>query len=230
MCRRVIAGKKVEYFYIKFDLHIKKGTVQYAKSFLYNLRVMYHAVIIMEKVFDQMKERMEKSLVALEREYAGMRAGRATAAVLDKIVVDYYGVPTPVQQMAAVSVQEGRILTIQPWDASTIKPIEKAIQASDIGINPMNDGRVIRLTFPPLTEERRKELSKDVKAMGEECKVKMRNIRRDAIDQIKAMKKASEITEDDQKNAETKIQKITDDFVKKTDDASSVKEKEIMEI
>ncbi|MCH5170540.1 MAG: ribosome recycling factor [Oscillospiraceae bacterium] len=184
----------------------------------------------MEKVFDQMKERMEKSLAALEREYAGMRAGRASAAVLDKIVVDYYGVPTPVQQMAAVSVQEGRILTIQPWDASTIKPIEKAIQASDIGINPMNDGRVIRLTFPPLTEERRKELSKDVKAMGEECKVKMRNIRRDAIDQIKAMKKASEITEDDQKNAETKIQKITDDFVKKTDDASTVKEKEIMEI
>ena len=191
---------------------------------------MYHTVIIMEKVFEQMKERMEKSLAALEREYAGMRAGRASAAVLDKIVVDYYGVPTPVQQMAAVSVQEGRILTIQPWDASTIKPIEKAIQASDIGINPMNDGRVIRLTFPPLTEERRKELSKDVKAMGEECKVKMRNIRRDAIDQIKAMKKASEITEDDQKNAETKIQKITDDFVKKTDDASGVKEKEIMEI
>lgn len=191
---------------------------------------MYHTVIIMEKVFEQMKERMEKSLAALEREYAGMRAGRASAAVLDKIVVDYYGVPTPVQQMAAVSVQEGRILTIQPWDTSTIKPIEKAIQTSDIGINPMNDGRVIRLTFPPLTEERRKELSKDVKAMGEECKVKMRNIRRDAIDQIKAMKKASEITEDDQKNAETKIQKITDDFVKKTDDASAVKEKEIMEI
>ena len=184
----------------------------------------------MEKVFEQMKEKMEKSLAALDREYSGMRAGRASAAVLDKIVVDYYGVPTPVQQMAAVSVQEGRILIIQPWDASTIKPIEKAIQASDIGINPMNDGRVIRLTFPPLTEERRKELSKNVKAMGEECKVKMRNIRRDAIDQIKALKKSSEITEDDQKNAETKIQKITDDFVKKTDEASSAKEKEIMQI
>ena len=184
----------------------------------------------MEKVFEQMKEKMEKSLAALDREYSGMRAGRASAAVLDKIVVDYYGVPTPVQQMAAVSVQEGRILIIQPWDASTIKPIEKAIQASDIGINPMNDGRVIRLTFPPLTEERRKEVSKNVKAMGEECKVKMRNIRRDAIDQIKALKKSSEITEDDQKNAETKIQKITDDFVKKTDEASSAKEKEIMEI
>lgn len=184
----------------------------------------------MEKVFEQMKEKMEKSLAALDREYSGMRAGRASAAVLDKIVVDYYGVPTPVQQMAAVSVQEGRILIIQPWDASTIKPIEKAIQASDIGINPMNDGRVIRLTFPPLTEERRKELSKNVKAMGEECKVKMRNIRRDAIDQIKALKKSSEITEDDQKNAETKIQKITDDFVKKTEDASAAKEKEIMEI
>ncbi len=184
----------------------------------------------MEKVFEQMKEKMEKSLAALDREYSGMRAGRASAAVLDKIVVDYYGVPTPVQQMAAISVQEGRILIIQPWDASTIKPIEKAIQASDIGINPMNDGRVIRLTFPPLTEERRKELSKNVKAMGEECKVKMRNIRRDAIDQIKALKKSSEITEDDQKNAEAKIQKITDDFVKKTEDASAAKEKEIMEI
>ena len=184
----------------------------------------------MEKVFEQMKEKMEKSLAALDREYSGLRAGRASAAVLDKIVVDYYGVPTPVQQMAAVSVQEGRILIIQPWDASTIKPIEKAIQASDIGINPMNDGRVIRLTFPPLTEERRKELSKNVRAMGEECKVKMRNIRRDAIDQIKALKKSSEITEDDQKNAETKIQKITDDFVKKTEDASAAKEKEIMEI
>lgn len=184
----------------------------------------------MEKVFEQMKEKMEKSLAALDREYSGMRAGRASAAVLDKIVVDYYGVPTPVQQMAAVSVQEGRILIIQPWDTSTIKPIEKAIQASDIGINPMNDGRVIRLTFPPLTEERRKELSKNVKAMGEECKVKMRNIRRDAIDQIKALKKSSEITEDDQKNAETKIQKITDDFVKKTDEAAGAKEKEIMEI
>lgn len=184
----------------------------------------------MEKVFEQMKEKMEKSLATLDREYSGMRAGRASAAVLDKIVVDYYGVPTPVQQMAAVSVQEGRILIIQPWDTSTIKPIEKAIQASDIGINPMNDGRVIRLTFPPLTEERRKELSKNVKAMGEECKVKMRNIRRDAIDQIKALKKSSEITEDDQKNAETKIQKITDDFVKKTEDASAAKEKEIMEI
>lgn len=184
----------------------------------------------MEKVFEQMKEKMEKSLAALDREYSGLRAGRASAAVLDKIVVDYYGVPTPVQQMAAISVQEGRILIIQPWDASTIKPIEKAIQASDIGINPMNDGRVIRLTFPPLTEERRKELSKNVKAMGEECKVKMRNIRRDAIDQIKALKKSSEITEDDQKNAETKIQKITDDFVKKTEDASAAKEKEIMEI
>ena len=184
----------------------------------------------MEKVFEQMKEKMEKSLAALDREYSGMRAGRASAAVLDKIVVDYYGVPTPVQQMAAVSVQEGRILIIQPWDTSTIKPIEKAIQASDIGINPMNDGRVIRLTFPPLTEERRKELSKNVKAMGEECKVKMRNIRRDAIDQIKALKKSSEITEDDQKNAEAKIQKITDDFVKKTEDASAAKEKEIMEI
>ena len=184
----------------------------------------------MQEVFDFATEKMEKSIKALHNEFVTMRVGRASPAVLDKIVVDYYGVPTPIQQMAAVSVQEGRILVIQPWDASTIKPIEKAIQQSDIGINPMNDGRTIRLTFPPLTEERRRELSKEVKSMGEECKVKIRNIRRDAIDQIKALKKASEITEDDQKNAETKIQKITDELVKKTEDAATTKEKEIMEI
>ena len=143
----------------------------------------------MQEVFDKAKEKMEKTIAALSHEYAGMRAGRASAAVLDKISVDYYGSPTPIQQMAAVSVQEGRILVIQPWDASTIKPIEKAIQASDIGINPMNDGKVIRLTFPPLTEERRKMLCKDVSKLAEDSKVSIRSTRRDAIEKLKKMKK-----------------------------------------
>lgn len=184
----------------------------------------------METVFNTMKDKMAKTISALEHEYGSMRAGRASAAVLDKISVDYYGVPTPIQQMAAVSVNEGRILVIQPWDASTINSIAKAIQASDIGINPQNDGKVIRLTFPPLTEERRKALSKDVGKVAEESKVAIRSVRRDAMDKIKAMKKNSEITEDDQKNAETKIQKITDDFIKEIDAVASKKEKEIMEI
>lgn len=184
----------------------------------------------MNTVFDTMKEKMNKTIGALEKEYAGMRAGRASAAILDKIVVDYYGVPTPIQQMAAISVSEGRILVIQPWDVSTINPISKAIQASDIGINPMNDGKVIRLTFPPLTEERRKVLCKDVSRIAEDSKVAIRSIRRDAMDKIKNMKKNSEITEDDQKNAETKIQKITDDFIKEIDGVADKKEKEIMEI
>ena len=184
----------------------------------------------MNTVFETMKEKMNKTLDSLQRDFGGMRAGRANAAVLDKIQVDYYGVPTPIQQMAAVSVSEGRTLIIQPWDVSTINPICKAIQASDIGINPMNDGKVIRLTFPPLTEERRKALCKDVSRVAEEAKVAIRSIRRDGIDKIKAMKKNSEITEDDQKNAETKIQKITDDFIKEIDVMASNKEKEVMEI
>ena len=184
----------------------------------------------MNTVFDVMKEKMNKTVAVLEKEFASMRAGRATPAILDKIQVDYYGVPTPIQQMAAVSVSEGRILIIQPWDVSTINPISKAIQASDIGITPMNDGKVIRLTFPPLTEERRKVLCKDVSKIAEDSKVAIRSIRRDAMDKIKNMKKNSEITEDDQKDAETKIQKITDDFIKEIDTVSDKKEKEIMEI
>ena len=159
-----------------------------------------------------------------------MRAGRATPAVLDKIQVDYYGVPTPIQQMAAVSVSEGRILVIQPWDVSTINPISKAIQASDIGITPMNDGKVIRLTFPPLTEERRKMLCKDVSKTAEDSKVAIRSIRRDAIDKIKAMKKNGDITEDDLKVGEDKIQKITDKSIKEIDDQIAAKEKEVMTV
>lgn len=184
----------------------------------------------MQEVFDFAKGKMEKTIDALTHEFAGMRAGRASASVLDKIVVDYYGVPTSIQQMAAISVQEGRILVIQPWDATTIKPIEKAIQASDIGINPMNDGKVIRLTFPPLTEERRKMLCKDVSKLAEDSKVSIRSTRRDAIDKLKKMKKDSVITEDDLHNGEEKIQKITDEYVKKADELSAAKEKEIMEI
>ncbi len=184
----------------------------------------------MQEVFDFAKGKMEKTIDALNHEFAGMRAGRASASVLDKIVVDYYGVPTSIQQMAAISVQEGRILVIQPWDATTIKPIEKAIQASDIGINPMNDGKVIRLTFPPLTEERRKMLCKDVSKLAEDSKVSIRSTRRDAIDKLKKMKKDSVITEDDLHNGEEKIQKITDEYVKKADELSAAKEKEIMEI
>ncbi len=184
----------------------------------------------MKTVFEKAKEKMEKSVSSLKYEYNSIRAGRANAAVLDKVQVDYYGCPTPINQMAAISVPEARILAIQPWDASTLTLIEKAIQTSDIGINPSNDGRVIRLVFPALTEERRKQLSKDVAQLAEEAKVGVRNIRRDCIDKIKAMKKNSEITEDDQKYGEEEIQKITDEYVKKIDEVAAAKSKEIMEI
>ncbi|MBE6791799.1 MAG: ribosome recycling factor [Ruminococcaceae bacterium] len=184
----------------------------------------------MKTVFDFAKEKMNKSISALNSEYNSIRAGRANPAVLDSIRVDYWGVPTPVNQMAAVSVAEARILVIQPWDKSALKLIEKAIQASDIGINPQNDGSIIRLTFPPLTEERRKTLVKDVKATAENSKVAIRNIRRDAIEKLKTMKKNSEITEDDLKYGETEVQKITDDFIKQVDSVAAAKEAEIMEI
>ncbi len=184
----------------------------------------------MKAVFDATTEKMTKTIASLKYEYGAIRAGRASAAVLDPIKVDYWGVPTPINQMAAVNVTEARILTIQPWDKSSLKLIEKAILASDIGINPQNDGIVIRLTFPPLTEERRKQLVKDVKNLAENSKIAIRNIRRDSLEKLKAMKKASEITEDDLKNGETKIQKITDDFVKQVDSVAAEKEAEIMEI
>ena len=184
----------------------------------------------MKSVFALAREKMEKSASSLKFEYNSIRAGRANAAVLDKIQVDYYGCPTPINQMAAISVPEARILAIQPWDMSTLSLIEKAILASDIGINPSNDGRIIRLVFPALTEERRKQLSKEVSQLGEEAKVGVRNIRRDCIDKIKAMKKNSEITEDDQKYGEDEIQKITDEFIKKLDEVAAAKTKEIMEI
>ena len=184
----------------------------------------------MKEVYNYTKEKMTKTLDVLKKDYAAIRAGRATASVLDKVTVDYYGTPTPVNQLATVSVAEARILTIQPWDKSILHAIEKAIQTSDIGINPQNDGSVIRLTFPQLTEDHRKSIVKIVSKMAEDSKVAIRSIRRDAMDKLKKMQKASEITEDDLKNGEEEIQKITDGFVKDIDKVAQAKEKEVMEI
>lgn len=184
----------------------------------------------MQTTIKTAEEKMEKTLDVLIREFGSIRAGRANPSVLDKISVDYYGCPTPVNQLAAISVAEARVLQIQPYDASTLKLIEKAILISDIGINPQNDGRVIRLIFPPLTEERRKEIVKDVKKIAEDSKVAIRSIRRDAIEKLKGLKKANSITEDDQANGEKKIQTVTDKFCKEIDDLTAVKEKEILEI
>lgn len=184
----------------------------------------------MKEILAHAEERMKKSITALSEEYAAIRAGRANPAVLDKIRVDYYGTPTPINQIAAVAVSEARILTIQPWDMSACHLIEKAIQTSDLGINPQSDGKVIRLSFPPLTEERRRDLAKEISKMSEECKIAVRNIRRDAMDKLKVMKKNSELTEDDLKQAEKKTQDLTDKFCKEIDSVFEKKQKEIMEI
>lgn len=176
------------------------------------------------------ESKMQKTLSALESNLATIRAGRANPAILDKVSVEYYGVPSPLTQIANVSVPDARTILVQPWDASIVGEVEKAILKSDIGITPTNDGKSLRLNFPPLTEERRKELSKQVKKYGEECKVAMRNVRRDAIEEYKAQKKRSEITEDDLKDIEADIQKLTDSFVKKIDDVVAKKEKEILEV
>lgn len=175
-------------------------------------------------------EKMTKSVERLKGEFASIRAGRANPAVLDKAVVDYYGVPTPINQMAAVSVAEARILVIQPWDISTLKAIEKVIMTSDIGITPTNDGKVIRLVFPQPTEEKRKELCKEIKKYGEETKVAVRSVRRDALEALKTSKKDGEITEDDLKDLEKEVQNITDKHCKNVDNLVSEKEKEIMSI
>lgn len=184
----------------------------------------------METVFQTARDKMGKSISSLKGEYAAIRANRAPAAVLDRITVDYYGTATPINQLAAISVVEARILCIQPWDASTLHPIEKAIQTSDLGINPQNDGKVIRLTFPPLTEDKRREIVKDVKKLAEDCKVAIRSIRRDCMDKLKKMQKNGEITEDDLKYGEKEMQDITDKFVKEADSVAAEKEKEIMAI
>ena len=180
--------------------------------------------------FQVYEDKMNKSLDALLNEYASIRAGRANPKVLDKIRVDYYGTPTPIQQVGNVSVPEARMLVIQPWEKSLIKAIEKAIQASDLGINPSNDGSVIRLVFPELTEDRRKELEKDVKKKGEAAKVAVRNIRRDANEAFKKQEKNNEISEDDLKDATEQIQKITDKAIEKIDKAVENKTKEILTV
>ena len=184
----------------------------------------------MQELIKNTEEKMNKTVAVLERDYKAVRAGRANVSVLDKITVDYYGAPTPIQQMAAVSVPEPRVLMISPWDATTLKTMEKAILTSDIGINPQNDGKVIRLAFPPLTEERRKEIVKDVKKMAEENKVAIRNTRRDALEKLKGLKKANTVTEDDVTNGEKKIQTLTDKYCKEIDELAVLKEKEILEI
>ncbi len=176
------------------------------------------------------EEKMEKSIASMMNEFASIRAGRANPHVLDKIKVDYYGTPTPIQQVGNISVPEARMILIQPWEKSLIKAIEKAIQTSDLGINPNNDGSCIRLIFPELTEDRRKELAKDVKKKGEAAKVAVRNIRRDANETIKKMEKNDEISEDDRKDAETRIQKMTDKAIEKIDKAVENKTKEILTV
>ena len=184
----------------------------------------------MEEKLKMYEDKMNKSLDVLLSEYASIRAGRANPHVLDKLKVDYYGTPTPLQQVGNISVPEARMIVIQPWEKSLLKAIEKAILTSDLGINPTNDGTVIRLVFPELTEERRKQLAKDVKKKGEATKVAMRNIRRDANETFKKMEKAGEFSEDDQSLAEEKMQKITDKMIEKVDKAVETKTKEIMTV
>ena len=184
----------------------------------------------MDEVVMEYEEKMEKTMNAMLSDFMAIRAGRANPHVLDKLRVDYYGSASSIEQVANVSIPEPRLLVIKPWDKSLIKPIEKAINMSDIGINPQNDGIVIRLTFPEMTEDRRKELCKDVKKKGEASKVAIRNIRRDANEVIKKMQKNSEITEDEQKDGEDKIQKLTDRFIERIDKEVDVKSKEIMTV
>lgn len=184
----------------------------------------------MSEVITKSKEKMEKVVTQLEGEFSTIRAGRANPAVLDKINVDYYGAPTKINALAAVSVAEARILVVQPWDASALKAIEKAIMASDIGIHPSNDGKALRIAFPQLTEERRKDIVKQINTYGENAKVAVRNIRRDALEKFKDLKKKSEITEDDMKDYEKDMQKMTDKFIENIDKVCADKQKEIMTV
>ncbi len=182
---------------------------------------------MMNSIFE---EKMDKTISVFRESLSEIRAGRANPAILNKITVDYYGVPTPINQVAGISVPEARMILIQPWDMSLLKEIEKEILKSDIGINPNNDGKVIRLTFPELNEERRKEIVKDIRKLAEDAKVAIRSIRRDAIDEAKEKEKKSEITEDDLKNEEDQIQKLTDKKVEEVDKLLEAKEKEVMSI
>ena len=180
--------------------------------------------------YSNLKEKMEKTISVFSEKLSEVRAGRANPAILNKVKIDYYGTQTPINQVAAISVPEARLIVIQPWDASVLKEIEKAILTSDIGINPNNDGKVIRLAFPELNEERRKELVKDIKKMGEETKVAVRNVRREGIDTAKSMQKDGEMTEDDLKHAENEIQKMTDKYIDEVDKILEKKEKEVMSV
>jgi ribosome recycling factor len=184
----------------------------------------------MNEYIKHAEEKMQKCLDALDHEFQTIRAGKASPKVLDKLHIDYYGSPTPIAQVAAISATDARTLTISPWDATQLKAIEKAIQASDIGINPQNDGKTIRMSFPPLTEERRKDLTKQVAKYGEEAKVTVRNVRRDTMEKLKKAQKASEITEDDLKDLEKQLQKSTDKYTAKIDDEVKAKDKEILSI
>lgn len=181
-------------------------------------------------VFSEMKDDMEKSVKFLEKSFSKLRTGRASLALLDGIKVDYYGVPTPLNQVASLSVPESRLIQISPWDSSVIPVIEKAIQKSELGLNPINDGKIVRINIPALTEERRKDLVKVVRKMAEEGKVKLRNLRRDANEELKKLKKDGEIAEDELFKLQADVQKVTDDFIEKADKVTQAKEKEIMEI
>lgn len=184
----------------------------------------------MQTELKKYEDKMHKAIHALEEEYNTIRAGRANPHVLDRIMVDYYGQPTPIQQVGNISVPEAHLLQIQPWDASVLKDLEKAILASELGITPQNDGKLIRLNFPALTEEKRKELTKEIKSKGEDAKVAIRNIRRDANDNFKKAEKANEITEDDLKDLETEVQKLTDKFIKDIDVHVADKQADIMKV
>ena len=184
----------------------------------------------MKEVLKKNDERMQRRIDHLTDEFKTIRAGRANPAVLEKVTFDCYGTHTPINQMAAISVTEARTLVIQPWDASQLRKMEKAIQMSDIGINPQNDGKIIRLVFPPLTEDKRKEIAKDISRIAEDTKVQIRNVRRDTIETLKKMKKDGDLTEDDLKQGEKKVQESTDKFIKETDKLADKKKKEIMEI
>ena len=184
----------------------------------------------LQQTITEAESKMGKTVEHMEEDFAAIRAGRANPHVLDRITVDYYGTQTPLQQVGNLSVPEARMIVIQPWDKTLLKEIEKAIQKSDIGINPSNDGSCIRLIFPELTEERRKDLSKDIRKKGEAAKIAIRNIRRDATELVKKMEKNGDITEDDRKDGETKIQKLTDKFIEKVDKAVESKTKDIMTV
>ena len=191
---------------------------------------VFNETVMKERLPKSVFKKMKKTIEVVKSDFASVRAGRANASVLDRIQVEYYGTPTPIQQVASISTPDPRTLAIQPWDASILRDIERAIQSSDLGINPQNDGRIIRLSFPQLTEERRRELTKQVKKYGENGKVAIRNIRRDALEAFKKMQKASEITEDELKLAEKDLQKMTDDHCKELDKLLDTKEKELMSV